>query len=183
MDMVNSCKKNSTESANFNHKNFPDGRHPGFDVNLDKSKSAWMSKDIKPRDYLTQYVENHSQDPGPIYEVALDMTKQSINLENSPKYRMHKTNIPTVLEAVQKHAKAIPGVGKYNIATKPRVLGTYTQKNTGGTFTDAAIFKGMSTPSHYPAIDLNKYKNRSVYTTIYKPTKEDPSLDRISKIK
>jgi hypothetical protein len=54
-----------------------------------------MSKDKKPRDYLTQYIKDHDQDPGPIYEVGLDMGKQSIYLENAPKYKIHKTNVPT----------------------------------------------------------------------------------------
>lgn len=75
MDMVNSSNKNNTEHPNFNLKNFPDGRHPGFDAYQDKPKIAWMSKDEKPRDFLTQYVKDHNQDPGPIYEIALDMTK------------------------------------------------------------------------------------------------------------
>ena len=100
--MVNSSRKNSLEPAHHNHKNFPDGRHPGFDANLDTVRGVWISKDKKPRDYLTQYIQDHNQDPGPIYEVGLDMTKQSIYLDNSPKYKIHKTNIPTSLEMVQK---------------------------------------------------------------------------------
>ena len=180
--MVNSSKKNSTEPENFNIKGFPEGRYPAFDANLDKPKS-WMSKDKKPRDFLTQYVKDHSMDPGPIYKVELDMTKQSIYLENSPKYRVPRGKVPTTLESIQKDAKAKPGVGKYNVATKAKVLGTYTQKNVGGTFTDDAIFKGMSVPAPYPSIDMNIYKNRTSFTKITKPINQNPALDRITKIK
>ena len=181
--MVNSCKKNSTDPEAFNHKNFPEGRYPAFDANLDKPKNAWISKDLKPRDYLTQYIKDHSMDPGPIYAVELDMSKQSIYLENSPKYRLHKGNVPKHLDQIQKLSSKIPGVGKYETMTKPKILGTYTQKNSGGTFSDAAIFKGMSTPSHYPAIDLNVIKNRTGYTKITKPINENPKLERGTKIK
>jgi hypothetical protein len=42
----------------------------------------------------------------------------------------------------------------------------------------------MSTPSHYPAIDLNKYKNRTLSTKIYFHDKNKaPTQDRITKIK
>lgn len=99
LDMVNSSKKNSTEPENFNIKGYPDGKIPNFDANLDKPKS-WMSKDKKPRDFLTQYVKDHSMDPGPIYKIELDMTKQSIYKENSPKYRVPRGKVPTTLEAI-----------------------------------------------------------------------------------
>ena len=51
--MVNSSKKNSTECENFNIKGFPEGRYPVFDANLDKPQGPWISKDKKPRDFLT----------------------------------------------------------------------------------------------------------------------------------
>lgn len=79
--------------------------------------------------------------------------------------------------------KSLPGVGKYNIATKNKILGTYTQKSTGGTFTDDALFKGFSVPAPYSVIDMDKYKNRSPKTRIYKPINIDTSLERITKIK
>lgn len=41
----------------------------------------------------------------------------------------------------------------------------------------------MSTPSHYPVIEMDKYKNRMPITKIYKPVNEDPTLERITKIK
>jgi hypothetical protein len=75
-----------------------------------------------------------------------------------------------------------PGVGVYDIATKPRILGTYTYKSFGGTFTDDATFKGMSTPGSYPAIQMNVYKDRAMVTKMCKPIRENPALERCSKI-
>lgn len=78
MDMVNSSRKNATEE--FSMPNFPAKMNPNFDANLDKPQTAFMSKDPKPRDYLTQYRAIHKLDPGPIYKVEMDMAK------NSPAY-------------------------------------------------------------------------------------------------
>lgn len=59
-----------------------------------------MSKDKKPRDFLTMYVKDHSMDPGPIYKVELDMTKPPILSENTPKYKIPIGKVPTTLEAI-----------------------------------------------------------------------------------
>jgi hypothetical protein len=115
-DMVNSSKKNSTDPEAFNIKGYPEGKYPAFDAYLDKpNKNSWISKDKKPRDFLTQYVKDHSKDPGPIYKIELDMTKPHIQYENSPKYRIPRGKVPTMLDSVQKDGKLKPGVGKYNI--------------------------------------------------------------------
>lgn len=49
--MVNSSRKNATEE--FSMPGFPAKMNPNFDANLDKPQTAFMSKDPKPRDYLT----------------------------------------------------------------------------------------------------------------------------------
>lgn len=72
-------------------------------------------------------------------------------------------------------AKKSPGVGKYDLlAKKPKVLGNYTQKSNGGGFSDEAVYQGMTTPSHYPSIDLNIIKNRTIAHKIYKPKEAKP---------
>jgi hypothetical protein len=49
-------------------------------------------------------------------------------------------------------SKKTPGPGKYDNGIKKKILGNYKQRSTGGTFTDDALFKGFSTPSHYNQI-------------------------------
>lgn len=55
---------------------------------------------------------------------------------------------------------------------KPKVLGNYTYATVGGGFTDAAMYLGQATPSHYPEVDLNKIKPRVLSTKI-QPFKGD----------
>lgn len=86
---------------------------------------------------------------------------------------MSKGKIPSYFEDVVNKAKVTPGVGKYDIVPKKqKILGNYTYATVGGGFTDAAVVFGQSSPSHYPAIDLDKIKNRILSTKI-QPFKGD----------
>lgn len=49
---------------------------------------------------------------------------------------------------------------------KTKVHGNYTYNDPLGGFTDAAVWQGQSTPSHYEAIDMNKIKDRVRSTKI-----------------
>ncbi len=71
-DMVASSKKNGLEM--YGLPNFPEGRYPPFDARFDKPTVFGMSKDAKPRDFITQYRKLHKLDPGPIYKVEYDMS-------------------------------------------------------------------------------------------------------------
>ena len=48
--------------------------------------------------------------------------------------------------------------------------------------TGDAQFKGMSTPSHYNQIDIEKIKERAQKVSFIKPINEGPLTDRIGKI-
>ena len=62
---------------------------------MDKPIVFGISGDKKPRDFLTQYTKTHRLDPGPKYEVQLDMTKKSPVKENPPRILIKKDKIPT----------------------------------------------------------------------------------------
>ena len=85
----------------------------------------------------------------------------------------------------QTHRK-VPGVGKYEIRPKnekvnaDKVVGNYTNREAPGGFVDSAVAHGMSTPSHYEAIELNKIKNRVTNAHIVKPKEPKPD-NRIQK--
>ena len=49
-------------------------------------------------------------------------------------------------------------------------MGCYTQKSTGGGYTDEAAFRGMETPSHLNPIEMDKIKSRTLATKIIKPS-------------
>lgn len=84
-----------------------------------------------------------------------------------------------------KQSKKTPGVGAYNTtgpkdAKWQKVLGNYTLKEPSGGSTEEAIYKGMSTPSHYPTVDFHRYMNKPLYTKITKP-KEKPADGKLEK--
>ena len=142
-----------------------------FNAHLDKPTIFSIAKETpgKPRDYISMIQKEKKLIPGPIYNVGLDIGKGG-------KFFIPKSNAPNYFGSVMNEAKKTPGVGKYDLASqkKQKVLGTYTQKATGGGFTDAALFKGMTTPSHYNAVDLNLIKNRTLATKIQKPKDAKP---------
>ena len=75
---------------------------------------------------------------------------------------MSKGKIPSYFEDVINQAKKTPGVGRYELLGKQKILGNYTYATQGGGFTDTAVFKGQQSPSHYQAIDQDKIKNRVI---------------------
>lgn len=97
-----------------------------------------MSKDPKERDYISVYRKSHNLDPGPKYNVGLDMTKKSPILDNPPRIKILKDTVPTHLEEIQRESKKTPGPGKYETKKKVKIYGTYTYKETGCTFTNEA---------------------------------------------
>ena len=56
-----------------------------------------------------------------------------------------------------------PGVGRYDLLNSPsrKIIGNYTNKELKSGMLEEAIYKGMSTPPHYPAIDIERIKPRS----------------------
>ena len=115
---------------------------------------------MKPRDFLTMYRNEHRHDPGPKYDVELDMSKKSPTHDNPPRIRLVKDKIPTRIAEIEIASRKVPGPGRYENDRKRKIYGTYTYKNAGGTFTDEALYRGMCTPSHYPAVDLEVTKVR-----------------------
>lgn len=104
-----------------------------------------------------------------------------MNIAKPGKFFIPKEKGKSYFESVITSAKKTPGVGKYDVmGSKPKVLGNYRSTQEGGGFSDEAKAIGMSTPSHYPAIDMDKLKNRTLATKIYKP-KNGPGDNRIVK--
>ena len=101
---------------------------------------------------------------------------------NPPRTLIKMSEIPSRIDQIKIEAGKTPGPGRYEAKKKRKVLGNYLYKAEGGTMTDDAIVHGMSTPSHYDSIDLNKIKNQVQYVKYTKPTREIASLNRISKI-
>lgn len=78
------------------------------------------------------------------------------------KFFIPKGNTPTYFGKIVNDSKKVPGVGQYKTeGPKPKILGNYLIKQPIGGITDDAIFKGMSTPSHYNAVAIEKIKQRS----------------------
>lgn len=117
----------------------------------------------KPRDYISMLQKQKKLIPGPIYNV-------DYNIATPGKFFIPKEKGKTYFENVINSAKKTPGVGKYDVTgPKQKVLGNYRSTHEGGGFSDEARAIGMSTPSHYPAIDMDKIRNKTLATKIYKP--------------
>jgi hypothetical protein len=96
LDMVNSAKKTSSEE--FGQHAFGEPTVPHWDAKLDKPLSYRCSPDKKHRDFISQYTKQHRLDPGPKYEVHLDMTKKHPTKENAPRTIVKRDKIPTRIE-------------------------------------------------------------------------------------
>jgi hypothetical protein len=59
------------------------------------------------------------------------------------------------------------------------VIGNYDYRSPIGSVLDEAIFKGMATPSHYPAIKLELIKARTTTIKIPKPV-EKPKAEKVN---
>ena len=93
---------------------------------------------------------------------------------------MSKGKIPSYFEDVVNQAKKTPGVGKYDLLGKQKILGNYTYATQGGGFTDSAVYMGQQSPSHYPAVDQNLIKDR---TLSYKITPFKGDKEALHKVK
>ena len=133
-DMVNSAKKNSTEE--FSNPAFGEAEIPRINP-MDKPTVFKISKDPKPRDFLTMYQYQHRHDPGPKYNIDPGMGNKPHPIKpNCPRTLIKKTQIPAHLDAIIKLGKEIPGPGRYEPKKKPKVLGNYLQKVPTGQFVD-----------------------------------------------
>lgn len=163
--MVNSSKKCNDEWG-IKGYNYID-----YNPHLDKPTVFSIAKEPPgkpPRDYISMLQKQKKNIPGPIYEIGGDIAKGG-------KFSIPKGKTPTYFASVINEAKKFPGVGKYNIdQQKPKVLGNYLLKDTGGGFSDEAVFKGMSTPSHHNVIDMAITKNRTISYKIQKPKDAKP---------
>lgn len=85
-----------------------------------------------PRDMISVLQKQKKKIPGPS-----DYKTQTRFGENG-KFFMSKGKIPSYFEDVINTAKKTPGVGKYEVPSKPKIQGNYTYATVGGGFTDAA---------------------------------------------
>lgn len=79
------------------------------------------------------------------------------------------------------NAKKLPGVGKYEVqksneyANLDRVKGTYTSKAPMTGVMAEAQYKGMTSPSHYNAVNIDLIKQKYRTARIYKPKTDAPA--------
>ena len=99
----------------------------------------------------------HRLDPGPKYEIGLDMSKNP-TLVNSKIYKISPSKIPSFLAATEKLAAQTPGPGRYELPKKRKILGNFKQTGHKSEFYEENVWKGMSSPSHYNSINTEKYK-------------------------
>lgn len=120
-DMVNSHKKNPTEE--FANSAFGEANLK-FDGTKDLQNSFIIPKDPKARDFLSFYMYQHRNDPGPKYKVELDMSKKSPTRDNPPRIKIMNTKIPTDIQLIEAQAKKTPASNFYNPNKVHKVLGT-----------------------------------------------------------
>lgn len=85
-----------------------------------------------PRDSISMLQKVKKKIPGP------SDYKTANQLGENGKFFMSKGKIPSYFEDVVNKAKHTPGVGKYELMVKKKILGNYTYATQGGGFTDAA---------------------------------------------
>lgn len=71
-------------------------------TNKDKPIIPSMNRDEGKRDFISFYQKLHKLDPGPKYNIGLDMSKKDPTLENSKIYKISPSKIPTFIESVEK---------------------------------------------------------------------------------
>ena len=81
---------------------------------------------MKPRDFLTMYRYEHRHDPGPKYDVELNMSKKDGTRDNPPRIRLVKDKIPTRIAEIEIASRKVPGPGRYENDKKRKIYGTYT---------------------------------------------------------
>ena len=138
-------------------KNYPE-RLLAPITNFDKSSIFGINKDSKKRGLISEHLMLHKLDPGPIYNIGLDMTKKSPIKTMPPSVKISKGKTLNFIELAVKDNKHSPGVGRYNLDKKLRINGNYTSKAPKSEFYDDAAFKSLQTPFAYPEVKLEKYK-------------------------
>ena len=157
--MVNSSKKTNDEWGVKGYHYAP------YNFHLDKPtvyKIATTTPGKPPRDYISMLMRQKEKIPGPEKyfkdNIALDV------LGKNGKSFIPKGKTLTFFQQVEKEGKKVPGVGKYDMlnSKKSKILGNYLVKDKRGSATDPAVFQGMTTPSHYNSIELDRIKNRTI---------------------
>ena len=115
----------------------------------------------KTRDFISMLQRQKKNIPGPIYETGL-------NIAQPGKFFIPKGK-GTFFDEIIKKAKFTPGIGKYDIAKKAKILGNYKSTQEGGGSVDEAKAIGMATPAPYNAIDLDIIKHKTFALKISKP--------------
>lgn len=101
-EMIKQGQKNAFDE--FGLEGYPDGKYPAFDARQDKPIEFSVPQDQKPRTFIDKYVKDHSLDPGPKYQIELNMSKQSVTYKNCPKYKVPSGIVPDHLDAIKKLA-------------------------------------------------------------------------------
>lgn len=129
--------------------------HIKYDNHVDKPRVYSIAKPTgKKSDYISLVEKREKNSPGPT------TYNQEVFIGKKPKFYMAKDQkIGTYFDEVMKNAKKYPGVGKYEAhKSMDRVKGTYTSKAPISGVMDEAQYKGMTSPSHYNAVNLNLIK-------------------------
>lgn len=84
-----------------------------------------ITKDEKPRDMITMYKKLHSLDPGPIYNEITSLGKTSPVKINPLFVKFSQSKISNFIDNHVKTYTHNPGVGKYDIHRKHKILGNY----------------------------------------------------------
>ena len=95
------------------------------------------------------------------------------------KFFTSKCSGDTYIETLIKAGKKGPGIGTYNPNSPKKILGMYNyekQKDTGSSSFDEAIFKGQSVPAPYPAINMDKIRQRTMMVKIDGENKTVPKV-------
>lgn len=96
----------------------------------------------------------------------------------------HKSSLPkaakiTFSSEIIKKSEKTPGVGKYELLKKNRILGNYKYNQERNGFTENAMFNGLQSPSTYDHINTDIYKNKTYSAKIW--TQNKPRFPKIEK--
>ena len=115
-------------------------------------------------------------DPGPIYNYSDGLGIKSPTKRNTKFFRFSNSKPKTFIDEYVDNYRATPGVGKYTPNRNEKIRGTYSYNSPKSAFYDEAAARGMDTPSHYPEINVERYKMRRTQDCkIFKQMKETPN--------
>lgn len=135
-----------------------------------------MNKDQGKRDFISFYQKLHNLDPGPKYEIGLDMSKKHPTNENTKIYKISPSKIPSFLAATEKLSAQTPGPGRYEPSRKRKILGNFKLTGHKSEFYEESVWKGKATPHPYDSVNIEKYKmNRTQEWKFPRPIKEEPT--------